>query len=133
MTSTPISSSAGSGANVVVDHVSKTFFSGKGPGTEALRDVSFQADAGQFVSIIGPSGCGKTTVVRMVGDLLAPTAGTITVDGMNPALARENRRFGFVFQRATLLEWRDLRGNVMLPLDVLRWPREKKRQRAAEL
>lgn len=122
----------GKGANVAVEHVSKTFQGAKGS-TEALRDVSFNADAGEFVSIIGPSGCGKTTIVRMIGDLIAPTSGTISVDGMSPSMARENRRFGFVFQRATLLEWRDLKGNVMLPLDVLRWPRDRKRRRTEAL
>lgn len=122
----------GRGASVAVENISKTF-SGPSGSLEALRDVSFTADAGQFVSIIGPSGCGKTTIARMIGDLLAPTAGTISVDGMAPSLARENRRFGFVFQGATLLEWRDLRGNVMLPLDVLRWSRSRKLRRADEL
>jgi NitT/TauT family transport system ATP-binding protein len=123
---------AGRGASVSVSGVSKVFQGGQGE-TVALQDVTFEVEAGQFVSIIGPSGCGKTTIVRMVGDLLAPTTGEILVDGVKPSVARENARFGFVFQRATLLDWRDLKRNVVLPLDVLRWPRARKRSRSEDL
>jgi NitT/TauT family transport system ATP-binding protein len=125
-------SGGGRGASVAVSDVTKIFQSAQGE-TAALRDVSFAAEAGEFVSIIGPSGCGKTTIIRMIGDLLAPTSGEILVDGVNPSKAREAGQFGFVFQRATLLDWRDLRRNVMLPLDVLKWPRSAKRERADEL
>jgi NitT/TauT family transport system ATP-binding protein len=122
----------GHGASVFVSGVAKVFQGGQGE-TVALEDVTFDVEAGQFVSIIGPSGCGKTTIVRMIGDLLAPTKGEILVDGVKPSVARKNARFGFVFQRATLLDWRDLRGNVALPLDVLGWPRARKRARSDDL
>jgi NitT/TauT family transport system ATP-binding protein len=121
-----------SGASVVVDRVSKSFATDTGI-THAIEEASFSIEAEQFVSIIGPSGCGKTTVVRMVGDLLTPTSGTILVDDETPDVARKHRQFGFVFQSATLLEWRSLLENVMLPLDVLKWPRQEKRDKAGEL
>ncbi|MDR1798688.1 MAG: ABC transporter ATP-binding protein [Bifidobacteriaceae bacterium] len=122
----------GAGAAIHVEHVSKTFVTKDGT-TEAVADVSFDVPSGSFVSLIGPSGCGKTTVARMIGDLLAPTSGEITIDGESPSVARGHRRIGFVFQRPTLVAWRSVLKNVTLPLDVLGWPRAKKRERAMEL
>jgi NitT/TauT family transport system ATP-binding protein len=74
-------------------------------GTEALRDVSFSVDQGEFVTVVGPSGCGKSTLLRIASGLQQQTAGTVTVD---------RQRLGYVFQDATLLPWRTVRQNVEL-------------------
>jgi NitT/TauT family transport system ATP-binding protein len=84
----------------------------------ALHDVSFDVEAGGFLSLLGPSGCGKSTLLRVVADLLAPSAGTMRVFGMTPAEARAKRTLGFVFQDAALLPWRTAIQNVALPLEV---------------
>ena len=65
------------------------------------RDAQRSA-RGDFVSFIGPSGCGKTTFLRVAADLEPPTGGTITVNGMSPAAARQARAYGYVFQAAGL-------------------------------
>ena len=57
---------------------------------------------GEFVSFIGPSGCGKTTFLRVIADLEQPTSGTITINGMTPAEARNARAYGYVFQAPAL-------------------------------
>lgn len=120
------------GGSVSLRDVSKVFRSKSGE-TLAVDGASFEIAAGSFVSLIGPSGCGKTTVARMIGDLLAPTSGEIVIDGESPAAARARRRVGFVFQKATLVDWRTVLRNVTLPLDVLRWDREAKLKRGMEL
>ncbi|GAA3728701.1 ABC transporter ATP-binding protein [Leifsonia bigeumensis] len=120
------------GAAVRVKDVSKTFTTPTGQ-THAVDSVSFDIAAGSFVSIIGPSGCGKTTVARMIGDLLPPTSGEILIDGESPSMARAGRKFGFVFQRPTLVEWRSVLRNVTLPLDVLGWSKQDKEDRGREL
>ena len=129
---TSASGLAGFGKRVDVSGAGKTFHT-DGRTTQAVQDVSFTAEPGQFVSLIGPSGCGKTTVMRMVGGLLPPTTGTIQIDGLTPQQARRQQSFGFVFQEATLLAWRSLLDNVAVPLQVLRTPKPQREARAREL
>ncbi len=84
----------------------------------ALQDVDLQVAAGSFITLLGPSGCGKSTLLRVVADLIEPTAGSLTVLGDKPSVARERRDIGFVFQDAALLPWRTALQNVTLPLEV---------------
>lgn len=91
------------------------------PGTEpveALRDIDFEVDENEFLSIIGPSGCGKSTFLRLVADLLPLSAGEISVGGESAAAARRDREIGFVFQEPALMPWRTSSKNVRLPLEV---------------
>ncbi|MFA6964299.1 ABC transporter ATP-binding protein [Bosea sp. (in: a-proteobacteria)] len=84
----------------------------------ALDNVSFSVETGGFLSLLGPSGCGKSTLLRVVADLIAPSAGQVTVLGQTPQQARLQRALGFVFQDAALLPWRTALQNVELPLEV---------------
>lgn len=95
-----------------------TFQTNDGP-VHALKDVTLTIDKGEFVSFIGPSGCGKTTLLRVIADLEQPTGGTITVNGMTPAQARQARAYGYVFQAAGLYPWRTIARNVSLPLEIM--------------
>lgn len=81
-------------------------------GVEALREVSFSVDAGQFVSILGPSGCGKSTILSLAAGLLTPTSGQV-LRGDFP-IVRPVTSAGMVFQKPVLLDWRTALGNVML-------------------
>jgi NitT/TauT family transport system ATP-binding protein len=74
-------------------------------GTHAVDDVSLDVRPGEFVTIVGPSGCGKSTLLKIASGLLDPTGGTVVCD---------RARIGYVFQDATLLPWRTVRGNVEL-------------------
>jgi NitT/TauT family transport system ATP-binding protein len=99
----------------------------------ALEDISLKVEPGEFVSLIGPSGCGKSTLLRLVGDLLTPTAGEITVNGKAPSQARIDRDYGMVFQSATLLDWRTVLDNVALPLEIMDMPRSERERTAGEM
>ncbi len=91
-------------------------------GTEAsivLDGISLSARRGAFVSFIGPSGCGKTTLLRMIAGLITANTGSIVIDGIDAAAAREKSRIGFVFQQPVLFEWRTVEENVRLPGEVL--------------
>ncbi len=82
-------------------------------GTEALRDVTLDIAAGDFVALLGPSGCGKSTLLRLIAGLDRPDAGSLDwADGRKPAAGD----IGFVFQDATLLPWATAEENVFLPL-----------------
>jgi NitT/TauT family transport system ATP-binding protein len=96
----------------------------------ALKDVSLHIAPGEFVSLIGPSGCGKSTLMRLVGDLDQPTAGRISVKGKTPQQARLERDYGIAFQSPVLYDWRTVRKNVELPLEVMGYTRQERRERA---
>ncbi len=99
-------------ADIVIQHVSKQFRGG----ALALEDISLQVDDGDFVSLLGPSGCGKSTLLKIVAGLTAPSAGTIAIDGISPANARQ--LMSFIFQDPTLLPWRTVEQNVGLGLQL---------------
>jgi NitT/TauT family transport system ATP-binding protein len=105
-------------------------FAARGHDTVALTDVNLVIRKGEFVSLIGPSGCGKTTLLRLIADLTQATSGSLTVNGMTPADARQRRAYGYVFQAPALYPWRNVERNVMLPLEVMGLPREERRRRA---
>lgn len=86
----------------------------------ALDPVDLDIERGEIVTLLGPSGCGKTTLLRIVGGLEPPTAGTVTVGGAEPSAARRSKRVAMVPQAPALLPWRTVRANARLLLDVNR-------------
>jgi NitT/TauT family transport system ATP-binding protein len=100
---------------------------------EALENIHANIEPGEFFSIVGPSGCGKTTVLKLIGGLLKPTSGRIAVDGRSVQDARRNREFGFVFQTPALLPWRNVRQNVLLPLEIIGENTDANRKKALDL
>ncbi|WP_425464119.1 ABC transporter ATP-binding protein [Nocardioides pocheonensis] len=98
----------------------------------AIGDVSFQARAGEFLSIVGPSGCGKTTLLKALSGLLRPTTGEVRVNGtpasgVTPGVA-------MVFQEYTrsLMPWQKVRANVEFPLRGTGLPKRELAARAAK-
>ncbi len=99
----------------------------------ALTKVSMDIHKGEFISLLGPSGCGKTTLLRIIADLLQPTMGEITVGDESPKEARLKQRYGIVFQSAVLYDWRTVKKNVMLPLEVMKIPKEQREKKAMQM
>jgi len=110
--------------------VSKTFEHGQ---TVALQGIDLAIEPGEFVSLIGPSGCGKSTLLRIIGDLVEPSSGTVTVNGKSAHQARLDRDYGIVFQHAVLYDWRTVTKNIALPLEMLGWNRAKRAARIKEM
>ncbi len=87
----------------------------------ALRGVSLEIRAGEFVAIMGPSGCGKSTLLHLLGGLLSPTGGSIIIDGEDISKVSDakrtdirRRKIGFVFQRFNLFPTLSAEGNLKL-------------------
>jgi len=114
-------------------NVYKTFGRSSANPTVALEDISFDITENEFVSVIGPSGCGKSTLLRLVGDLLQPTSGAITVKGKSAHQARIDQDYGMVFQAPVLFEWRRIMKNVQLPMELHGVGRQERERRAREL
>ncbi len=99
---------------ITVQNVSRIFTSGAKT-VHALDNVSFDIQAGDFVSLVGPSGCGKSTLLKIVSGLLPVSAGSVAVSDKAVDAPLEN--VGMVFQSPVLLKWRPVLGNVLLPVE----------------
>jgi NitT/TauT family transport system ATP-binding protein len=102
---------------------------------EAVAGIDLEIAPGEFLALLGPSGCGKSTLLRMVAGLDRPDAGAVRIDGEPPDLRPgdpERTRLAYVFQDAHLLPWRDVLGNVALPLELLGETAERCRAAARE-
>ena len=83
----------------------------------ALDDANFQFEEGELVALLGPSGCGKTTLLRIIGGLIAKTAGSVAIDGRE--VTKPMGDYGFVFQTPSLMPWRNVLDNVLFPMEIL--------------
>ena len=101
--------------------------------TTALQAIELEITEREFVSLIGPSGCGKSTLLRIVGDLIQPSEGAVTVNGKRAKQARVDRDYGIVFQDPVLYDWRTVAKNVALPLEMARWSRQRRAERVKEM
>jgi len=108
----------------------QVYRSGQGE-LRALENVSLEVRGGEFVAIVGPSGCGKSTLLRILGGLLAPTAGAVYIDGQ--PLSSPQRQVAYVFQNVNLLPWRTVLRNVLLPLEVAGTARAEASSRAESM
>jgi NitT/TauT family transport system ATP-binding protein len=119
---------------IAVEHLSIQFTRG----VEAVHDLSFEVDSGEFVAIVGPSGCGKSTVLNALGSILSPEVADITGRLMigGKELKKWNRRelnLGYVFQRDSLYPWFTIAENVAAGLTIRGVPAARRTARVNEL
>jgi lipoprotein-releasing system ATP-binding protein len=114
--------------SLVVRDLSKEYPTRSGP-LPVLRGVGFSIEPGESLAVMGPSGSGKSTLLHILGTLDRPTAGSVSLDGIDPfALAEpqlaafRNRRIGFVFQDHHLLPQCSVLENVLIPTLVSATP-----------
>ena len=103
--------------------------------TWALREVSLEVKAGEFVAIMGPSGCGKSTLLNILGLLSSPTEGTYMLDGKDVSTLSESDRIklrkgtlGFVFQSFNLIDELNVTENIELPLLYMNVPSKDRKE-----
>ena len=126
-------------AVIHAERISRVFQMRAGPVT-AVRDVTLEVRAGDYVAVRGPSGCGKSTLLHMLGCVDAPSSGTLLFDGQNVATLSDRARsllrlqhIGFVFQRFFLLPMLTAWENVELPLSEAGVAKSERQQRTREL
>lgn len=118
---------------IEIRDLSVTFKDNSGNDVQALTAVNLDIYKGEFISLLGPSGCGKTTLLRCISDLQEPTDGTVRIDGMTPKEIRLKQKFGFVFQQPVLFDWRTVKKNVELPLEIMYESKAERAKRADEM
>jgi len=106
------------GSFIRVVNASKVYQTQDGGEVEAFTDFNLDIKENEFIVLVGPSGCGKSTLLKMIVGLLPLTNGAIFLQGREVLSPQTD--FGMVFQEATLLPWRSVRENVMLPIEILR-------------
>ena len=111
-----------------------------GQEVEALKNVNFSVEQGEYVAIMGESGSGKTTLLNILAALDRPTAGSVVLDGMELAKLKESQvaafrrdNLGFVFQEFNLLDTFTIEDNIYLPLVLAGMPHARMRERLAPL
>ena len=93
-----------------LNNIGLNYFSKDGE-TKALDNISFDVKHGEFISIVGPSGCGKTTILSIIAGLIKPTSGTYNISS-------EQNIVGYMFQKDLLFEWRTIKDNILLGLEI---------------
>lgn len=84
--------------------------------TEAIKNISFNIEEGDFVSIVGPSGCGKSTLLNIISGLLEPSSGEVVYN--DPDVKNNLDKMGYMFQKDYLFPWLTVRENVLLGLKI---------------
>ena len=104
----------------------------KGEMINVLSDISLEIQKGEFVTIVGASGSGKTTLLKLISGILKPIKGEILINGR--PVNKLRRETGNVFQKPTLLPWRTVIKNILLPVEIIKGEiKEEDKERAKEL
>jgi NitT/TauT family transport system ATP-binding protein len=107
---------------IVFDQVSKAFDTPAGR-LQATTNVCLSIREGEFITLVGPSGCGKSTLLNMVAGIFHPTTGSVKYRGSD--VQGFNRKVGYMTQADHLLPWRDVRGNIAVPLELINTPKRE--------
>ncbi len=116
---------------LAVDRLQKVYATPGGP-VEAVRDLTFTLERGEFACLVGPSGAGKTTLLKCISGLMAPTSGSVVLGGN--AVTAPPKEMALVFQEygRSLYPWLRVADNVDLPLRARGLPRAERAARVAE-
>jgi len=84
----------------------------------AIKNLNLFIEEGSFVTVVGPFGCGKSSLIELIAGIREEYEGVIKIRGQSPGKARLQHKIGYAFQRPTLLPWRNVIRNIMLPLEI---------------
>jgi NitT/TauT family transport system ATP-binding protein len=115
---------------ITFERFGKTFPVKRGA-IQATRDINLSVAPGEFITLVGPSGCGKSTLLNATAGLFAPTEGRVIYRG-NP-VSGYNTAVGYMTQSDHLLPWRDVSGNIAVPLEIKRLSKPDIKARVSQL
>jgi len=118
-------------ALIKIEGLAKRYQTQKGEQTVALTDVNLNIADGEFVALVGPSGCGKTTLLKILAGLEGGFSGQASLD--DQPISKPSPDVGMVFQEPTLLPWRTILQNILLPVELGRFDKNHYTQRAHTL
>jgi NitT/TauT family transport system ATP-binding protein len=118
-----------SSSDIQIKDLSMTYTGKNGEPIVALQYINFDIREGEFISLLGPSGCGKTTLLRIIADLLKPTGGNVSILGQTPREIRLQQKYGIVFQSPVLYDWRTVRRNICMPMEIMKIPKKERTAR----
>jgi NitT/TauT family transport system ATP-binding protein len=118
-------------SQIVLSNVALDYRAPSGAPVRALDRLSVLVRDGEFLSLVGPSGCGKSTILKLVSGLLAPSSGSVLLDGQSVTGIPSS--VGFMFQSDALLPWATAVENVAVALELRGVPRPDRERRAGEL
>lgn len=116
---------------ITITDVSKEYTSRDGARVQALSPVTLDVREREFVCIVGPSGCGKSTLLKMIAGTLTASGGHILLDGT--PVSGSSGQVGMVFQSPSLLPWRTVEANTLLPLEIQNGDPKQNAKRTDEL
>jgi NitT/TauT family transport system ATP-binding protein len=116
--------------HVAVRGLDKVYQSSKSRFT-ALQQIDFEIGSGEFISVVGPSGCGRSTLLKCIAGISELSRGRIEVDGVEVTAPPDD--MAIVFQRDILLDWRSVRDNILLPIELKRLRKADWTGKASEL
>ena len=115
---------------LTIKDVSKKYQAKNGE-IEALKNITFSVNEGEFISIIGPSGCGKSTILSIIAGLEDKSSGSVVLDGEE--ISNVSNKIGYMLQKDSLLEWRTIYKNVILGLEITKQRTKENEDYAIEL
>ena len=115
---------------LTIKDVSKKYQAKNGE-IEALKNITFSVNEGEFISIIGPSGCGKSTILSIIAGLEEKSSGKVILDGEE--ISSVSNKIGYMLQKDSLLEWRTIYKNVILGLEITKQKTKENEDYAIEL
>jgi len=118
---------------IQIKNVTMKYPVNNGEDVVALKDVSLDIREGEFISLLGPSGCGKTTLLRIIADLLQPTSGSVSIRDKTPREIRLQQKYGIVFQSPVLYDWRTVRRNICMPMEIMGVPKKERTARITNM
>ncbi|WP_338628748.1 ABC transporter ATP-binding protein [Yersinia intermedia] len=116
---------------IKITHLTKQYHSKNTTATIALNDINLSIRKGEFVALVGPSGCGKTTLLKILAGLIVNYEGEVMLNGHR--VTQPPPEVGVVFQEATLLPWRTILQNILLPVELVKLDKQAYHERALYL
>lgn len=116
---------------ITIKGLHKSYISKKDGTIDALKNVNLEIAEGAFIALVGPSGCGKTTLLKILAGLVDNFSGEVMLNDI--AVTRPSPEVGFVFQDPTLLPWRTILQNILLPVELMHLGKREYHDRALML